>query len=115
MPRPIKCRRVCRVPDVNKFGPKKILSVEEIIMNVEEYESIRLMDLEGMDQTECAEFMGVARSTFQRIYATARKKIAQSLIEGKLLKIEGGNFKVCQKNDGIRQCNKKCRWENEVE
>lgn len=110
MPRPVKCRRVCSLPSINTFGPANKLPEEEVVMTVEEYESIRLMDYENMDQVECAEFMGVARSTFQRIYSEARKKIADSLVNGKFLKIEGGNFTICGNREHNRHCQRGCRW-----
>lgn len=97
MARPRKWRRVCTLPEVDKFGPldmTKELS-GSIIMTVEEYETIRLMDLIGLNQEQCADTMGVARSTVQRIYDDARKKIADSLVNGKMLKIEGGDYKLC--------------------
>lgn len=97
MARPRKWRRVCTLPVVNRFGPIDLSkSIDEsIIMTVEEYETIRLMDLEGLNQEQCAEVMGVARSTVQRIYDDARKKLADSLVNGKILKIEGGDYKLC--------------------
>ncbi|WP_102400397.1 DUF134 domain-containing protein [Haloimpatiens massiliensis] len=97
MVRPRKWRRVCNLPQVDKFGPvDKLQDVSElIIMTVEEYETIRLMDLVGLNQEQCAGTMGVARSTVQRIYDDARKKIADSLVNGKMLKIEGGDYKLC--------------------
>ncbi len=97
MARPRKSRRVCCLPESNLFGPlnsPKGLR-EYILMTVEEYESIRLMDFEGLNQEESAEIMGVARSTLQRIYEDARKKMAESLVKGKVLKIEGGDFELC--------------------
>lgn len=71
-------------------------------MTVEEFETIRLIDYEGCDQEEAAENMGIARSTVQRIYNTARRKMADSLINGKLLRIEGGTYRLCEYGDG--QC-----------
>jgi predicted DNA-binding protein (UPF0251 family) len=64
-------------------------------MQLDEYETIRLIDLEGLTQEECAEQMDVARSTVQGIYISARKKLADSLINGKLLLIEGGQYHLC--------------------
>ena len=97
MARPRKWRRVCTLPKVSVFGPVDLsLGVNKIIiMTVEEYESIRLMDLEGLNQQECAEVMGIARSTIQRIYDDARRKLADSMVNGKILKIEGGDYKLC--------------------
>ncbi|MBP7221649.1 MAG: DUF134 domain-containing protein [Sedimentibacter sp.] len=97
MPRPRKWRKVCCLPDVNRFGPLDF-SVEKehfVIMSVDEYETIRLIDLEGLSQEECAGQMNVARTTVQGIYQEARKKIAESLVNGKVLRIEGGDYKLC--------------------
>lgn len=97
------------MPKVYIFGPMGIDYTENvkecIIMTVEEYETIRLMDVECLNQEEAAEIMDVARSTFQRIYDIARKKIAESLIYGKVLKIEGGDYKICDEVDSISGCN----------
>jgi len=67
-------------------------------MTVDEYEAIRLIDLEGYTQEECALQMNVARTTVQGIYSEARKKLAESLVDGKILSIEGGEYRLC---DGI--------------
>lgn len=107
MPRPRKWRRVCNLPNYNSFGPldKKDILDDCIIMTVEEYETIRLMDLEGLNQEECAGVMGVARSTVQRIYDDSRKKLADSLVNGKVLKIEGGDYKLCSEYENVENCN----------
>ncbi len=76
-------------------------------MAVDEYETIRLIDLEGFTQEECAQQMGVARTTVQGIYAQARKKIAESLVQGNVLKIEGGEYQLC--NGPGRFCGQGCR------
>lgn len=108
MPRPRKCRRVFGIPNHNVFGhlnsPANPCDI--IYMKIEEYESIRLIDLEGLTQEECAEKMGVARTTVQRIYQEARQKIAQSIINGVVLRIEGGDYQISkdeQKFDGCRR------------
>lgn len=105
MSRPKKWRTVCDLPESNKFGPlnKRINHSHFLIMNVEEYESIRLIDLEGLTQADAAKRMDIARTTVQGIYANARKKLAQSLVQGKGLRIEGGNYKLC--NDSNKSCN----------
>jgi len=61
---------------------------------VEEAEAIRLKDLEGLEQEECAQRMSVSRSTFARVLASARQKMADALLNGKAIRIEGGNFEM---------------------
>jgi predicted DNA-binding protein (UPF0251 family) len=94
--RPMKCRRVCFLPGVTYFKPAGIplKLLEENQLSVEEIESIRLRDLEHLDQTQCAQRMNVSRPTFQRILGSAREKIADSLLNGKALRIEGGNYEL---------------------
>jgi uncharacterized protein len=94
MPRPKKWRIVSSIPTIKVFGPlgTNVEETELVMMSVEEYESIRLMDLDGLDQNECAKKMMVARSTFQRIYTSAKKKMANCVVNGKVLKVEGGNY-----------------------
>ena len=96
MPRPVKCRKVCHFPNVLEFLPadnaeKKV----PIVLTVDEYETIRLLDKKGYSQEQCAVSMQIARTTVQRIYEIARKKIADALIDGHPLRIEGGDFRIC--------------------
>ncbi|WKY44288.1 DUF134 domain-containing protein [Eubacteriaceae bacterium ES2] len=97
MPRPVKRRKVCCLPETDLFGPLNSRGSENdvIVMTVEEYETIRLIDHEGLMQEECAQSMNVARTTVQRIYNDARKKIADAIVNGLVIKIEGGNYKLC--------------------
>ncbi|MEN8907664.1 MAG: DUF134 domain-containing protein [Clostridiales bacterium] len=100
MARPLKWRNVCCLPKKNGFGPINIHNEEiHINMTVDEYESIRLIDLENLTQEECAKQMNIARTTVQGIYNDARKKLAESLVNGKPLIIEGGNYKLCSDNE----------------
>ena len=111
MPRPRKCRKVCCMPERNSFGPLNIKNINEesILMTVDEYETIRLIDLEQMTQEECAAKMDVARTTIQRIYNDARKKLAKSLVEGKILKIQGGDYILCDNGEPLCRCKKCCK------
>jgi len=68
--------------------------MDEVRVSVEEAEAVRLKDLEGLDQEAGAARMNVSRPTFQRILSSARQKIADALLNGKSIKIEGGNFEV---------------------
>lgn len=111
MPRPRKCRKVCFLPQSSLFGPLSAdkPEVEMVFMTVDEYETIRLIDLEGMTQEECSEKMDVARTTVQRIYNDARYKLAMSLVEGKRLQIQGGDYKLCDKENPACGCRGCCR------
>lgn len=95
MPRPKKCRRVCALPQCSSFGPLDGGHPEPVGMALEEYETIRLIDLLGCTQEECARQMGVARSTVQQVYDQARRKLALSLVEGRRLTIAGGDYMLC--------------------
>jgi len=87
-------RRVSFIPAVTFFKPAGIplANLQEACLLVEEAEAIRLKDLEGLEQEECAQKMNISRSTFSRILDSARQKIADALLNGKALRIEGGNF-----------------------
>ena len=97
MGRPRKGRKICCLPESNLFGPLDSPLNKEgyVVMTVDEYETIRLIDLEGFIQEECANQMQIARTTVQGIYNEARRKIADSLINGKILFVDGGEFKIC--------------------
>lgn len=95
MPRPKKCRRVGFVPKCHHFVPDDMVSdgEQEVVITIEEIEAIRLSDLEGLEQIDCAEKMGVSRGTFQRVINSSRRKIADALVNGKALRIEGGSYR----------------------
>ena len=96
MPRPKKCRRVCDYPQTLTFLPEDHKNREQaVILTVDEYETIRLIDKEGLSQEQCGDFMQVARTTVQQIYAGARKKLADVLVDGLPLRIEGGDYQLC--------------------
>ncbi|MFH1756292.1 MAG: DUF134 domain-containing protein [Candidatus Latescibacterota bacterium] len=92
MARPFKCRRVAFQPEVQYFKPRGILvrELDEVVLTVDEYEAIRLADLEGLYQEKAARKMNVSRQTFGNILSAAHKKIADGLINGKAIKIHGG-------------------------
>lgn len=94
MPRPHNRRRVCHIPPCACFKPAGIPAreLEDVIVTVDEYEAIRLADLDGFYQEQVAEKMGVSRQTIGRILQNARRKVAEALVNGKALRIEGGSY-----------------------
>jgi len=105
MPRPTKCRAVCFYPTATDFIPTEGDPVRPpVILRVDEYEMIRLIDHEGLSQEACAARMGVARTTVQQVYTDARKKLASVLVEGLPLRIEGGVYRLCDGNASWRDC-----------
>lgn len=95
MPRPKRCRRICEVPVNDCFYPMIDNGLEGISLTLDEYEAIRLVDLEGYDHLKCAKQMDISRSTVQEIYESARRKIASFIVYGRKLYIRGGNYQVC--------------------
>jgi uncharacterized protein len=94
MARPVKIRRVEFFPETSYFMPigKPKCKIEETNLKVEELEAMRLKDIEGLNQEECAEKMGVSRQTFQNIIDSARRKVAIALTDGMAISIGGGNY-----------------------
>ncbi len=111
MSRPPKCRRVEFLPQLTYFKPAGVpmKDLTEVVITVEELEAVRLKDLMGLEQEACAEKMGVSRPTYHRVLTSARQKIAEALINGRAIKVEGGNFRVAMINFCCRECG--CRWE----
>jgi len=94
MSRPFKCRHIGCEPGINYFKPRGIPLVElkEVVLAVDEFEAIRLADLEGLYQEDAAKKMKISRQTFGNIVKSAHGKLADSLINGKAIKIEGGVY-----------------------
>ena len=109
--RPKKCRRVCQLPNTKEFFPAgKPACDNAVVLTVDEYETIRLIDHQDLSQEECGANMQIARSTVQGIYNSARKKLAKALVEGRSIRIEGGDYQVCDSSDGrcgCRACHKR--------
>lgn len=97
MPRPKKYRRVCGKPRSNGLVPLCgcASQLEGVVMAIDEYEVIRLLDLEGLTQEEAAAQMNVARTTVTGIYTSARRKLADCLVNGKFLSVSGGDYEEC--------------------
>ena len=113
MPRPKKHRKVCHFPRNMAFLPEEAgENPEPVILTVDEYETIRLMDREGLSQEECGQRMNIARTTVQMIYTASRKKLADALVEGRPIRIEGGEYRLC---DGdISSCGQKACFKHKI-
>jgi len=108
MPRPFKCRYIRCEPDVWYFKPRGIpLSrLDEVNLTVDEFESVRLADIEGLYQDEAAKEMNVSRQTFGNIVKSAHRKIADALVQGKAIKIKGGVYQMAEmKRFRCYECN----------
>jgi predicted DNA-binding protein (UPF0251 family) len=110
MSRPPKFRRVEYLPNITYFKPSgaPLRELDEVRLSVEEAEAIRLKDLEGLEQEEGAKKMNVSRPTFQRVLASARHKLADVLLNGKAIRIEGGNFEMTRRRF---RCHRGHEWE----
>ncbi len=104
MSRTPKCRRICRFPDYYSFIPEDAEKdiFETIEMFLDEFETIRLLDYEGLNQEECALRMGVARTTVTAMYENARKKLVSAVVEGKRLSIAGGNIEIDTERNSLQ-------------
>jgi len=99
MPRPRRFRWVGAVPHVTYFKPRGIplAQLGEVVLTVDEHEAIRLGDSLGLEQEEAAGKMNISRQTFGRVLASARKKMADAITNGKAIRIEGGDFVIALK------------------
>ena len=119
MSRPKKSRKVCCLPIAREFIPtggpdgeiaediaNKINGTKRsaVIMSVDEYETIRLIDKQGFSQEECSAYMRVARTTIQQIYTSARRKLATAIVESVPLRIEGGDYELCDGEEEFCDC-----------
>ena len=106
MPRPKAKRDICDLPKHDTFAPEDIIAkeFEVIVLMLDEYEAVRLSDFEGLYQDDASKLMNISRATFGRVLSSARSKIAEALVLGKILRIEGG---VVQKKSKTK-CNN-CR------
>jgi uncharacterized protein len=111
MPRPKLIRHVSNPPKIRGFKPIGTdFSENPVVLNIEEYEAIRLSDYELLSQAQAAIFMGVSRPTFTRIYESARRKVALSFVTGSTLIFEGG--KVYFDSDWYKCDSCDCRFTN---
>ncbi len=108
MARPRRCRRVCAEPAYRRFEPRPDAGAGDVVLTVDEYEAIRLVDYEKQTHEQCARQMDISRTTVTEIYESARGKLADCLVNGKVLVIEGGPYKVCPRLAG-QGCGRPCR------
>jgi uncharacterized protein len=99
MPRPRRCRRIWFEPNVTYFKPAgvRMKDLEESILRVDEFEAVRLKDLEGLSEDNAAKKMNISQPTFNRLVTSARKKISDAIVKGKAIKIFGGYYKLSRK------------------
>lgn len=107
MARPVRCRRICLEPKYESFAPRGRKSAEQILLTVDEFEAIRLIDHEKRTHEQCAGQMGISRTTVTEMYERARSKIADCLVNGKTLRISGGNYMLCD-GSARKCCGKTC-------
>ena len=101
MARPQRCRRICLEPEVCRFAPEGGAEGRAVVLSLDEFEVIRLVDAQGCTHEQCAAQMEISRTTVTEICERARRKIADCLVHGRALVIEGGNYRVC---DGSAAC-----------
>jgi uncharacterized protein len=98
--RPKKYRIVRTNPKISQFSPRgKPGRPDEVNLTVEEFESIRLTDYIGFNQKAAAASMHISQQTLSRILKKARKTIANALINGAIIKIQGGMYVMTSKDN----------------
>lgn len=107
MARPVRCRRICFEPKYNSFAPCGAGCTEQVLLTVDEFEAVRVIDYEKRTHEQCAKQMGISRTTVTEMYERARTKIADCIVNGKTLYISGGNYMLCD-GSAKKCCGKKC-------
>ena len=107
MARLIRCRRICFEPKYDSFAPCGAENMEQVVLTVDEFETIRLIDYEKKTHEQCARQMGISRTTVTEMYEKARTKIADCIVNGRRLCISGGKYALCD-GSAWRCCGKKC-------
>ncbi len=105
MPRPVKSRMVRMSPQVTYYKPRGVpmSGLREAVLSIEGLEALRLADVEKLDHQTAADMMNVSRPTFSRVLALARTTVAEALVNGAALRIEGGSFEIAQRKTGRNQ------------
>ena len=114
MARPVRCRRICVEPKYDSFIPCGVESTEQVLLTVDEFEAVRLIDYEKKTHEQCAKQMGISRTTVTEMYERARTKIADCIVNGKTLCISGGNYALCD-GSAVKRCGRKCSRAEDAE
>lgn len=98
MPRPRICRRIRFKPGITYFKPAgvRLRELEEVVLTFDEYEAVRLVDLDGIEQGKAGKQMGVSQPTLSRLLKSARKKLSEAIIKGKAIRVKGGVYEMVQ-------------------
>lgn len=107
MARPVRCRRICFEPKYSQFIPDGTENRGQVLLTIDEFEAVRLIDYEKKTHAQCARQMAISRTTVTEIYERARGKIADCMVNGKTLCISGGNYVVCD-GSAWKNCGKRC-------
>jgi predicted DNA-binding protein (UPF0251 family) len=96
MPRPRNLRRVLKKPGITYFKPAgvKIIDLQEVVLSVDEFEALRLKDFLEKNQKAAAAEMKISQPTFHRLARSARQKVAEAIVRGKAIRIEGGDYEI---------------------
>ena len=114
MPRPQRCRRICAEPEYLSFAPQETGHTGEAVITFDEFEVIRLVDYEGRTHEQCAAQMDISRTTVTEIYESARRKLADVIVNGKRMLIAGGNYWLCD-GGAAGNCGGRCiRMRDEI-
>jgi predicted DNA-binding protein (UPF0251 family)/predicted Fe-Mo cluster-binding NifX family protein len=113
MPRPQKCRRVCREPEYTCFMPEGIRDGQDAMLTVDEYEVLKLVDYQRRTHEQCAAQMDISRTTVTEIYENARYKVADALVNGKRIVIGGGRYRLCD-GSALASCGAACHRRGEM-
>lgn len=93
------------MPEIREFHPVGDPACRSaVVLTVDEYEAIRLIDRQGFSQEECSSYMQISRATVQLIYNSARGKLAEALVDGRVLRIEGGEYRLCDGSEEFCGC-----------
>ena len=105
MPRKKRHRLVTKEPPVSVYKPAGIpaMELDEILITIDEFEALRLADFEGLSQRDASAAMEISQPTFNRVLSSARHKVASGLVQGYVLRIEGGRYRLAD-GTGILEC-----------